>query len=154
MTSIKLIRYNPQYAEVCANILSELPDWFGLPESNAEYLNNLSRLPSWVALMGDKVVGMATLEAQLPGTFEISFLAVASEYHRLGIGKQLIERLEAEARQQGGRWLLVKTLAPSHPDPFYANTREFYRAIGFEQLFESNAFWGPENPAVVMIKVL
>jgi ribosomal protein S18 acetylase RimI-like enzyme len=154
MHPVKLIQYSPDYAEDCANLLAALPQWFGLPESNKEYLANLDHLPSWLALINEKVVGIVSLEAQLPGTFEVSFLAVAPDHHRQGIGNLLVKKLETEVKQQGGRWLLVKTLAPSHPDPFYARTREFYKALGFDPLFESNVFWGAENPAVVMIKAL
>ena len=48
----------------------------------------------------------------------------------------------------------MKTLAPSHPDPFYARTRRFYEAMGFAPLFESDALWGPEDPAIVLVKSL
>ncbi len=81
-------------------------------------------------------------------------MAVHPACHRRGVGRRLVEELEAEARRRGGRWLHVKTLAPSHPDPFYARTRAFYLALGFDPLFESEAIWGPENPAVVLVKAL
>jgi hypothetical protein len=70
------------------------------------------------------------------------------------VGRALLAHLEAEATSRGGRWLHVKTLAPSHPDPFYVRTREFYSAMGFSPLFESSALWGPANPAVVLVKCL
>ena len=76
------------------------------------------------------------------------------ESHRQGIGRTLLAQLETEAASRGGRWIHVKTLAPSHPDPFYARTRKFYEAMGFAPLFESTALWGPENPAVVLVKRL
>lgn len=81
-------------------------------------------------------------------------MAVRPDWHRQGIGRALLAQLEREATARGGRWLHVKTLAPSHPDPFYARTRKFYRAMGFDLLFESEALWGPENPAAVLVKPL
>jgi hypothetical protein len=48
----------------------------------------------------------------------------------------------------------VKTLGPSHPDPFYAETRAFYRAIGFQPLFETTAFWGADQPTLILLKPL
>jgi hypothetical protein len=50
--------------------------------------------------------------------------------------------------------LNVKTLAPSHPDPYHARTRAFYQAMGFGPLFETAALWGPENPSAVLVKAL
>jgi hypothetical protein len=46
------------------------------------------------------------------------------------------------------------SLSSSHPDPNYAHTREFYFALGLSPLFESDTLWGPENPAVILIKTL
>jgi GNAT superfamily N-acetyltransferase len=81
-------------------------------------------------------------------------MAVRPEFHRQGVGRALLSHLEIEAAARGGLWLHVKTLAPSHPDPFYARTRKFYEAMGFAPLFESETQWGPENPALVLVKRL
>ena len=151
---VEVVPFAPRFAAASEDLIAALPDWFGLPESNAEYLRNLSRLPSWVALRGGQLVGAVTLEPHFPESFEVHFMAVRPEHHRHGIGKLLLERLEAEARARGGRWLQVKTLGPSHPDSSYARTRAFYEAMGFSPLFESAALWGPENPALVLVKVL
>lgn len=151
---LEIVPFASGFAAASDELIAALPDWFGLPESNAEYLRNLSRLPSWVALLGGQLAGAITLEAHFPGSFEVHFMAVRPEHHRHGIGRALLARLEAEARTRGGRWLLVKTLGPSHPDPFYARTRAFYEAMGFSPLFESDALWGPENPALVSVKLL
>jgi 2-polyprenyl-3-methyl-5-hydroxy-6-metoxy-1,4-benzoquinol methylase len=101
----------------------------------------------------DLVVAMLVLE-HVEHQEEVHFMAVRPERHRRGIGRTLLHHLELEARAQGGRWLHVKTLAPSHPDPYYARTRAFYQAMGFTPLFESTALWGPENPTVVLVKPL
>jgi GNAT superfamily N-acetyltransferase len=154
MISVSLVLYEPMFERECADLIEALPDWFGIPESNATYLRNLGRLPSWLALYERKVVGAASLEEHFPGSFEIHFMAVHPRCHRQGIGRCLVQQLEGEARRRKGLWLHVKTLAPSHPDPFYARTRAFYFALGFAPLFESDAFWGPENPTVVLIKAL
>jgi GNAT superfamily N-acetyltransferase len=152
--SLTIVPYEPRLERACADLIAALPDWFGIPESNAAYLRNLGALRSWVALHDGDPAGAATLEPHFPGSLEIHFLAVQPDRHRAGIGRRLVERLEHEARARGGRWLHVKTLAPSHPDPFYARTRAFYAALGYAPLFESSALWGPENPAVVLVKSL
>lgn len=154
MADVKLAAYEPGFEPDCADMIAALPDWFGIPASNAAYLRDLSQLPSWLALQGGRAVGAITLAQHFPESFEIHFMAVHPSCHRQGIGRLLVALVEGETRQRGGRWLQVKTLAASHPDPFYARTRAFYAALGFAPLFESDAIWGPENPAVVLIKDL
>ena len=48
----------------------------------------------------------------------------------------------------------MKTTGPSCPDPAFESTRAFYLARGFTPLFESDRLWGPENPALVLVKAL
>ena len=153
-SAIQVLPFEPRFGADCSALLEALPDWFGIPESNANYLRNLSRLPSWVAVCNGELMGAITLEPHFPGSFEVHFMAVHPEHHRKGIGRLLLAHLESVARTRGARWLHVKTLAPSHPDPFYARTRAFYQAMGFTPLFESEALWGPANPAVVLVKAL
>lgn len=149
-----IIPYDPEFAAECADLIDALPDWFGLPETNAAYLRSLEVLPSWLAVDDGKVVGAITLEAHFPGSFEIHFMAVHPDHHRQGIGRQLVALVEDEVRKGNGRFLHVKTLAPSDPDPYYAKTRAFYFALGFAPLFESDALWGPENTAVILLKAM
>ena len=150
----RLVPFASPFADQCEALIASLPDWFGLPESNAAYLRDLGRLPSWLACHGSEVLGAATLAKHFSNSFEVHFMAVRPDFHRQGIGRALLTHLEGEAAKRGGSWLHVKTLAPSHPDPFYARTRSFYEAMGFGPLFESSVLWGPENPAVVLVKRL
>lgn len=154
MSDVTLQPYSFVNEQACADLIATLPDWFGIPESNDAYLDSLNKFQSWVAIKDEKVVGVITLTEQFPGSFEIHFLAVHPDYHRQGIGKKLVGHVEEIARKNTGRWLFVKTLSPTHPDPFYARTREFYFSLGFELLFESDVLWGPENPAIILIRAI
>ena len=154
MSDLEIVSYAPCFLDDCRRLIDALPDWFGIPESNASYLRSLSELPAWVALLEARLVGAIVLAQHFLSSFEVHFLAVHPEHHRRGIGRALLRTLEAEARARGGRWLRVQTLAPSDPDPFYARTRGFYAAMGFDPLYETTAPWGPENPTVVLVKAL
>lgn len=153
-TLTTIVPFEPRFEAECAALIAALPDWFGIPEANAAFLRNLNRLPSWVALLQTEVVGALTLQQHFPSAFEVHFMAVHPGHHREGIGRALLNHAEAAARSQGGRWLHVKTLGPSDPDPFYARTRAFYSRLGFEPLFETSALWGQDNPALILIKPL
>jgi ribosomal protein S18 acetylase RimI-like enzyme len=152
--NIQVMPWEPRFREPSQALIDALPDWFGMPESNAGYLRNLSILPSWVACLSATLVGAITLEQHFSASFEIHFLAVHPDHHRRGIGRALLTHAESEARAEGGRWLHVKTLAPSHEDPFYARTRTFYEAMGFDPLFESKNLWGSDSTALVLLKQL
>lgn len=149
-----IVPFAPPFQRECEALIAALPDWFGIPESNAAYLRNLSLLPSWVALLESRVAGAMTLQQHFPSAFEVHFMAVHPDHHRQGIGRALLHHAEEAARSRGGLWLHVKTLGPSHPDPFYARTRAFYTSMGFAPLFETTALWGAENPALVLVKRL
>ena len=149
-----MVPFDPRFHRDCEALIAALPDWFGIPESNASYLRNLALLPSWVALIQSGVAGAITLEQHFPSAFEVHFMAVHPDRHRRGIGRALLGHVENVVRASGGQWLHVKTLGPSHPDPFYARTRAFYTAMGFAPLFETTALWGEENPSLVSVKRL
>ncbi len=149
---ISLLPYSTLHEQDCADLIAALPQWFGIPEANTSYLESMKKYSTWVTVDEEKVVGVITLTEQFQGSFEIHFLAVHPDYHRKGIGKLLIQQVEEVSRQQGGRWLHVKTLSPSHPDPYYELTREFYFALGFSPLFESDTIWGAANPAIILVK--
>jgi ribosomal protein S18 acetylase RimI-like enzyme len=153
--AIEIAPFHPRFADQCAALLATVPEWFGIPASNTNYLRNLSILPSWVALAETRVVGAITLEQHFPTSYEVHFMAVRRDLHRRGVGRALLSHLESEAVLRGGGWLHVKTLAPSDPDEFYARTRAFYQAMGFTPLFASETLFGdPQNPALVLVKLL
>jgi GNAT superfamily N-acetyltransferase len=139
---------------ICAEILASLPDWFGLPESNAAYKRDVEVLPMFVAEDTGRPQGFITLKQHTPFAFEIHVLGVRPELHRKGFGRALVARAEILVREKGARFLTVKTLSASHPDPGYAKTRAFYLAMGFVPIEEFGTLWNPDNPAVMMLKVL
>jgi GNAT superfamily N-acetyltransferase len=134
---------------ICNSILAELPEWFGVAESNAEYARHAEAGPAWLAI---EDVGIMLLKPHFADTLEIELLAVRPTRHRRGVGRALVEQAEACARTQGARFLTVKTLGPSDPYEPYARTRAFYRAMGFAALEEFTEIWGPENPTLLMAK--
>jgi GNAT superfamily N-acetyltransferase len=152
---LEIVPFHTRFADECAALLGTVPEWFGIPASNANYLRNLSILPSWLALADTRVIGAITLEEHFAESHEVHFMAVRRDHHRRGVGRALLSHLESEAVSRGARWLHVKTLASSDPGEFYSRTRAFYQAMGFSPLFVSDVLFGdPRNPALVLVKVL
>jgi GNAT superfamily N-acetyltransferase len=106
---------------IAAAILGTLPEWFGRPDALAEYVAATARLPTFIAFAKQGVpVGFVTLEQHTEVATEIHVIGVTRRERGLGCGRQLIRQAEEHLRHGGTRWLTVKTLASSHPDPNYA----------------------------------
>ena len=139
---------------ICRSILAELPEWFGIPESNTAYKRLAETGPAWIARLDGGDIGVMVLKPHFAGTLEIELLAVRPARHRGGAGRALVEQAVALARAQGRRFLTVKTRGPSAPYEPYERTRAFYEAMGFTALEEFTEIWGPENPTLLMAKVV
>jgi GNAT superfamily N-acetyltransferase len=147
--SLEIVR-RPAGAD-CTSILAELPEWFGIPESNVDYAAHAEREQAWVAEQAGDALGLMTLVNHGFSAIEIHLLAVRRHAHRQGVGLTLIRQASAIARELGKPYVTVKTRGPSLPYEPYERTRAFYEAVGFEPLEELTSIWGPENPCLIMI---
>ena len=138
----------------CEEILRALPEWFGIEESIVGYVEDLKSMPGFAAVADGGVAGFLALREHNALASEVQVMGVLPELHRRGVGRCLLEAAEESLRLRGVRLLQVKTLAASDPDPRYARTREFYAAMGFVPLEETAAFWGEDNPTLIMVKAL
>jgi GNAT superfamily N-acetyltransferase len=139
---------------ICRKILDTLPSWFGIPESVEDYVAAADRSPAVVASVGDQDVGILVLMVHGQYAAEIYVMAVVPHLHRRGIGRVMLRHAEAELARAGIELLQVKTLSASKPDEGYEKTRAFYLSYGFRPLQEFPELWGPDNPAVQMVKVV
>jgi ribosomal protein S18 acetylase RimI-like enzyme len=158
-------------------LLRKLPDWFGIESSVIEYIESARRLPAYLAWRHDPpapagsppapagsppgsavsppgpAAGVLLAVRHFPRSAEIYLMAVDPAVHRQGAGRALVTALEADLTADRVEFLQVKTLGPSHPDPGYARTRQFYASVGFRPLEEITGLW-PDNPCLIMIKTL
>ena len=135
----------------CASILAELPEWFGIPESNADYAAAAEREPAWVAEEAGAPLGLMVLTDPGFSALDIHLIAVRPQRHGQGVGTALIRQACAAALELGKPYLTVKTQGPSAGYESYERTRRFYEAVGFKGLEEFTEIWGPENPCLIMI---
>ena len=75
-------------------------------------------------------------------------------YHRLGIGRALIEAAVEAVRTRGVRYQFVATLHPAIPYEPYERTRRFYEAMGFAFVLEEQFPTDPANPLGYYLKQL
>jgi ribosomal protein S18 acetylase RimI-like enzyme len=138
----------------CRRILGTLPSWFGVPASVEDYVSVTDRSPTIVASRDEHDVGFLTLVSHGPFAAEIYVMGVVPQAHRRGIGRVLVAEAERRLAEAGAEFLQVKTLSSRKIDEGYAKTRAFYRSCGFRPLEELPDIWGPDNPALQMIKAI
>lgn len=138
-------------ASLCEPILRLLPEWFGIESAINNYINEINKLPTFLAISDKQVVGFLSIKQHNEYAAEIYIMAVHPQFHRLGIGRLLVGIAEQKLRDTGIEYLQVKTLGTSHPDKNFANTRAFYYSVGFKPLEEFIGLW-KGNPCLQMVK--
>ncbi|MFO7897199.1 MAG: GNAT family N-acetyltransferase [Candidatus Cloacimonadales bacterium] len=151
---ICLVKDAAEKSKICREILSALPQWFGIPEANAEYIRQVQSKIFFAAQVQQKVVGFYALEAHSASSAEIYLCAVLPQWQGQKIGTTLQKYVEHYLQEEGVKFLTVKTLSAQHPDQYYAKTRKFYQKMGFVVLQELPDLWGEDNPCLLMLKIL
>ena len=152
MFVIEEVKYENQKKAVVAEVLKDLPEWFGIPESTQAYIEGATTLQVWVAYQESDLTGFISLSYSSEDCAEIDCLGVKKAYQGRKIGSQLLATLESEARKKVD-YLQVKTVAEgSNKD--YDRTNVFYRSLGFKKLEIFPQLWGSQNPCQILIKKL
>ena len=137
----------------CERILRSLPAWFGIEQALQDYVADAERHPTFFAV-AQVPLAFITARQHGPQAWEVHCMAVHATARGTGIGRRLHAHVEAWLQAQGALVLQVKTLAPTHPSPEYAQTRGFYRRLGYLPLEESPQLWGPRLPVLQLVKWL
>ena len=150
MFVIEAVKDENQKMAVVAEVLKDLPEWFGIPESTQAYIEGVKNLQVWAAYQEGDLLGFVSLSYSSEDCAEIDCLGVKKAYQGRGIGSQLLATLESEANKNVD-FLQVKTVAEgSNKD--YDRTNIFYRNLGFKKLEIFPQLWGPQNPCQILIK--
>lgn len=138
----------------CERVLRSLPDWFEVEEAIVQYGIDSTRYPTFAVWNQREMIGFGTVRKHYGSTWELHCLAVHGDWHGMGLGSRVLKKAEGWVRGQGGRFLQVKTVGPSHPSREYRSTRAFYARLGYEPLEEFHGIWGPRCPCLQLIKYL
>ncbi|MFO0874162.1 MAG: GNAT family N-acetyltransferase [Phycisphaerales bacterium] len=130
-----------------------MPAWFGIEEALQQYVLDSERFPTFLAVR-DEPVAFLTVKEHFPQSWEVHCIAVEAACRGAGIGRALHEHVESWLRARGAAVVQVKTMAPSHPSPEYAQTRLFYASIGYVPLEVFPTLWGPRLPVLQLVKLL
>lgn len=151
MGEICYVESSVQKIYIASTILTQLPDWFGLPDSTKAYIEESTRLPFWAYFDEDEPIGFLSLKETSPYTVEICVMGVLKANHRKGIGTLLLNACEAYAKQKGYEYIQVKTVQKGHYEE-YDQTNAFYEKMGFRELECFPTLWDEWNPCQIYVK--
>jgi len=136
-------------------LLEALPDWFGDPEAIDNYVADAGD-ESFVSVLSrdaNGVSGVALVRRHFPESAELHLIAVNPHARGNGIGRSLVERVALDLAADGCTMLSVHTVGPSFENEPYAQTRAFYRSVGFLPLEEHSGLdWA--GPTLILVRYL
>ena len=150
MVEIMKIENKELKEQIACNVLKDLPEWFGLPDSTAEYINDGKELPFWAASDNNKYVGFITLKETSRDAVEIHCMGVLKSWQRMGIGRLLFNSLFNYAKKNEYYILQVKTVNQGCYKE-YDQTVAFYESLGFRKLEVFPTLWDEWNPCLIMV---
>ena len=150
MFVIKEVKNEDQKMAVVAEVLKDLPEWFGIPESTQAYIEGAKDLQVWAAYQEGDLLGFVSLSYSSEDCAEIDCLGVKKCHQGRGIGSQLLATLESEARKNVDYLEDKKAAEASNQD--HDRRKCFQRRVGFKKLEIFPQLWDPQNPCQVLIK--
>ena len=106
----------PPLTDDAARLLATVPEWFGLPESTQEYVDQTRTLHNWaVRDETGTVIGLVLTTWHFEHVWELELMVVDRAHHGQGVGTALVEAIEADARSRGATLLEVRPSAPPTP---------------------------------------
>ena len=154
MHDLEIKEITEDRGRICNELLRSLPLWFGIESAIRQYVLDVEGMPAFVAYFGERSVGFVSLNLRNQWTAEIHVMAIHPEFHRKGIGRNLLAVSEDYLRERRYEFLSVKTISPSSQSKEYEITRRFYFSVGFRPVEEFKTIWGEANPCLLMIKAL
>ena len=119
---VEVRNYRPADLAACRSLWVELTEWhrqiYGSPEIGGpdpgrkfdEHVERVGAQRIWLATIGGEVVGMVGV-IQTEDEIELEPIVVSEQWRGRGIGRQLAERVVAEARAAGMGQLLARPVA-------------------------------------------
>lgn len=147
---IREISNDLEKRNIARYILESLPEWFAIPESREEYIQDSSNKVFFCAFKGKKPVGFLYLKETGKDTVELAVMGVLKEYHRNGIGRALFECAKKTICKKGYSFVQVKTVQMGKYAN-YDNTNRFYISLGFQEFEVFPSLWDEKNPCQIYI---
>lgn len=150
---VKEIIDKKEKENIAREVLNDLPEWFGMPESTENYIQDSQEKPFLASFYNDELVGFVVLGTSSPDCAEIFVMGVKKKFHHHGAGRELNNAYEDLAKNLGYTYTQVKTVQSGHYDE-YDITNKFYKAVGYKELEVFPDLWDESNPCQIYVKYL
>lgn len=151
--AIKEIIDKKEKETISRDVLNNLPEWFGIPESTEEYIKDLQDKYFLACYVNEEIAGFIVLNATSHDCADIFVMGVKKKFHRAGIGTKLYYAYEVMAKKLGYTYSQVKTVKMGHYKE-YDITNKFYIAMGYKELECFPTLWDERNPCQIYIKYI
>lgn len=139
--------------KIAESVLSDLPEWFGMPEYTNDYILKSMEMPFIAVFIDEEPIGFVSLKETGEKTAEIFVMGVKKKFHHSGAGTILYRLFEEYAGNKGYLYIQVKTVQSGHYDE-YDRTNLFYKKMGFSELECFPEMWDAWNPCQIYIKYI
>ena len=150
---IKRIQDRDEKQKIARQVLEGLTEWFEVEESREGYISDCK---DWIFFAAEKdghYAGFLCLKETGKETVELAVMGVLKEYHRNGIGRQLVEKAKEEAASLGYSFMQVKTVKMGVYED-YDRTNRFYLVCGFKEFEIIETYWDEANPCQIYVMSL
>lgn len=150
---IKVIEDKALKPVIARKVLEALTEWFEVEESREGYINDCN---DWIFLAAEEdgeYVGFLCLKQTGNATVELAVMGVMKNYHRNGIGRQLVEKAKEIAHSEGYSFMQVKTVQMGVYEN-YDITNRFYISCGFKEFEVFPMHWDEANPCQIYVMSL
>lgn len=138
-------------ASSCVEVVRSLPEWFSYPGALEGIHDATSVQRGFVALDQGQVVAFVATKPSYDESLEISYLAVAKQHRRSGLGRTLVREVARAASADGVATICLLTAGPAAKSPYYEQSVAFYLAMGFWRIKELHITeWGGA-PSLIMV---
>jgi GNAT superfamily N-acetyltransferase len=126
-------------AEPLLTLARTLLAWFTSTEIESEMAQDIREQVGLVAEADGEPVGFVIWGKpefhREPGVVELYWIGVHRDWRGKGVGKALLRVMEEKLKKDGVKAVELWTVADSEFYPPYADTRAFYRAMGYRDLY-------------------
>ncbi|MCW6653635.1 GNAT family N-acetyltransferase [Aerococcaceae bacterium NML210727] len=150
---IKEITEHTEKETIAKEVLYDLPEWFGLPESTENYIVDAKSKPFIACFVDNEVAGYIVLNETSKDCADIFVMGIKKKFHRMSLGRKLNEAYEILAKRLGYTYTQVKTVKMGCYKA-YDITNRFYIAMGYKELEVFPTLWDEWNPCQVYVKYL
>ncbi|MCR5620632.1 MAG: GNAT family N-acetyltransferase [Treponema sp.] len=134
-------------------VLEDLTEWFEVAENREKFISESAGQPFLAAREGGEYAGFLCLKETGKDTVELAVIGVLKEFHRRGLGRELVDAAKRIAREKGYSFMQVKTVQMGMYED-YDRTNRFYLACGFKEFELMKDFWDEKNPCQIYVMSL